>query len=79
MSDLVDDAQVLEEAERDDALARIRRRVTHGDWRDLSAAECVECSEPIPDQRREAVPGVQTCVDCAQALEREQLRQARGW
>lgn len=25
---------------------------------------CVECGEPIPPARQEAVPGVQFCVDC---------------
>lgn len=30
-----------------------------------SAAECVECGEPIPPARRQAVPGVKLCIDCA--------------
>lgn len=30
-----------------------------------SAADCVECGEPINAGRRKAIPGVQTCIDCA--------------
>ena len=29
-----------------------------------SETHCVQCGEPIPEQRREAVPGVRTCVAC---------------
>jgi len=30
---------------------------------------CEECGTEIPAQRREAVPGCATCVDCQQLLE----------
>lgn len=50
------------EASINDELARLRaRRAQVGD----SAAFCAECDEPIPEARREAVPGVKLCVDCA--------------
>jgi len=29
-----------------------------------SAEECEDCGEPIPEKRRAALPGVQTCVAC---------------
>lgn len=29
-----------------------------------SRAICKECDEPIPKARREALPGVQLCVEC---------------
>jgi phage/conjugal plasmid C-4 type zinc finger TraR family protein len=29
-----------------------------------SATECRECDEPIPEPRRQALPGVQLCIDC---------------
>ena len=29
-----------------------------------SAEECDDCGEPIPKKRREALPGVRTCVAC---------------
>lgn len=47
-----------EEAERQRAIAR---RVQ---YRGVSAHECEECGEPIPQGRREALPGVQKCVEC---------------
>ncbi|SFD67437.1 transcriptional regulator, TraR/DksA family [Thiohalospira halophila DSM 15071] len=31
----------------------------------------LECAEPIPDDRRAAIPGCQVCIDCAERLERE--------
>ncbi|RMD89589.1 MAG: TraR/DksA family transcriptional regulator, partial [Alphaproteobacteria bacterium] len=30
-----------------------------------SATHCADCDEPIPEARRQAVPGVKLCVDCA--------------
>jgi phage/conjugal plasmid C-4 type zinc finger TraR family protein len=30
-----------------------------------SAFECEECGEPIPEARREAVPGCFHCIECA--------------
>lgn len=32
----------------------------------VSAHECVECGDSIPQGRREAVKGVQLCVECAE-------------
>jgi len=29
-----------------------------------SASECIECGNPIPQARREALPGVELCVGC---------------
>lgn len=29
-----------------------------------SETHCVECGEEIPERRREALPGVKTCVTC---------------
>ena len=29
-----------------------------------SARECDDCGEPIPKRRRDALPGVRTCVQC---------------
>jgi phage/conjugal plasmid C-4 type zinc finger TraR family protein len=34
-----------------------------------SAENCAVCEEPIPDARRQAVPGVQTCIECQRELE----------
>lgn len=31
---------------------------------------CVDCEEPIPEERRQAVPGCERCIICQTALER---------
>lgn len=43
----------------------------HADKRHVpaSAENCAVCEEPIPDARRQAVPGVQTCIECQRELE----------
>ncbi|WP_010162615.1 MULTISPECIES: DksA/TraR family C4-type zinc finger protein [unclassified Sphingomonas] len=43
-----------------DAVLFARSRMPTGD----GAAECNECGEPIPQRRRDALPGVRTCVAC---------------
>lgn len=30
----------------------------------VSAFECDDCGEPIPERRRVAAPGCVTCIDC---------------
>ncbi|KAA9010241.1 DksA/TraR family C4-type zinc finger protein [Histidinibacterium aquaticum] len=61
------------EASIEDELKRLKaRRAPQGE----SATHCVECDEPIPERRREAIPGVKLCVDCQQ--ERDGRFQARG-
>ncbi|WP_340693366.1 DksA/TraR family C4-type zinc finger protein [Hyphomonas sp.] len=43
-----------------DAVQNARARMPAGE----SATHCDECGEPIPARRREALPGVRTCVTC---------------
>jgi phage/conjugal plasmid C-4 type zinc finger TraR family protein len=43
-----------------DAVLRARAQLAAG----KSAKECDDCGEPIPKRRREALPGVRTCVAC---------------
>jgi phage/conjugal plasmid C-4 type zinc finger TraR family protein len=51
------------EASINDELARRRaRRAPAGE----SFAHCAECEEPIPEARRQAIPGVKLCIDCQQ-------------
>ena len=54
---------------RDDALER-RRREQQKHYAAVSAEACAVCKEAIPEARRQALPGVQTCVDCQNELER---------
>ena len=61
------------EASISDELARMKaRRVPVGD----SLTHCAECEEPIPEARREALPGVKLCIECVR--ERDGKFQARG-
>lgn len=51
------------EASVSDELRRMRaRRASVGE----SLTHCAECEEPIPQARREAIPGVKLCIDCQQ-------------
>lgn len=59
-------AQKREQEERD---ARIAARVR---YEGVSREECIDCFEPIPEARREAIPGVQCCVEC------QSIREARN-
>ena len=43
-----------------DAILRARAHAPKGE----SAEDCDDCGEPIPDRRRQALPGVRTCVAC---------------
>ncbi|MDD5249657.1 MAG: TraR/DksA family transcriptional regulator [Rhodocyclaceae bacterium] len=71
MTDVFDRASEREQELRDDALQDQRRRAgLAGKTYTDSARECHVCDEPIPDARRRAIPGVQTCVDCQAEVER---------
>ena len=43
-----------------DAILRARALTPKGE----SAEECDDCGEPIPQKRRQALPGVRTCIAC---------------
>lgn len=71
MADDIDRAQAREQEMRQDALnrhARLQRSVAS-----TSAEFCVLCDTPIPEGRRRAVAGVQTCVECQTDLEKAVL------
>lgn len=68
MADWADQAAAREQELREDALAERERR--HGKRHVEASAEiCSVCGDPIPEARRQAVPGVQTCVPCQEELE----------
>lgn len=70
MADDIDRAQAHEQELRDDALAAHARRGS--DFFSEDEGEtllCRVCDDFIPDARREALPGVQTCVHCQTELE----------
>lgn len=50
------------DASVEDAVERARARLARG----ASLSECAECGDPIPEERRKAVPGARLCLDCQQ-------------
>lgn len=52
----------------EDAVARARSQLPRGE----SLSHCEECDAPIPEARRQAVPGVRLCVNCQAAHDQEQ-------
>lgn len=61
------------EASIADELARMKSRAAPTGE---SLTHCAECEEPIPEARRNALPGVKLCIDCMQ--ERDSAFKARG-
>jgi len=51
-----------------DAVQRARQQLRKGP----GLSHCEECDAPIPQARREAVPGVRLCIACQEALDAEQ-------
>ena len=65
MTDQLDEAQALEERERDDCIARAAGQIKgHG------ATHCAVCGEPIDEARRKAMPSAIRCIDCQDSRER---------
>ena len=63
-SEIIDQASALEEMMREHAIQahRINRDA-------VSATNCVECGEELPEARRKAYPGCTMCVDCQGEME----------
>ena len=61
------------EASIEDELLRLR---SAGRPRGESLTHCAECEEPIPEARRQAIPGVRLCIECQ--TERDRAPVARG-
>lgn len=70
--DEFDRAQELEMAQREEALARHRARFseTPGLPGAMTALDCMECGQEIPEARRRALPGIMVCVKCKDFFER---------
>lgn len=52
----------------EDALERARSLLPKGE----SLTHCEECDEPIPEARRQALPGVRLCITCQSERDRLQ-------
>jgi phage/conjugal plasmid C-4 type zinc finger TraR family protein len=65
--DMIDLAQQLEQAERDNMIRKTARRP------DRAGSEtCIDCEETIPLRRRQSLPGVLRCVNCQAVVEEKQ-------
>ncbi|WP_043991542.1 TraR/DksA C4-type zinc finger protein [Vibrio sp. AND4] len=69
MSDVIDRASGLEAQFTKVALANHLARAKQNEQRE-SAQECGECGDPIPQERRQKVPGCQYCTRCQSSRER---------
>lgn len=56
----------------EDELERVRSNMPQGE----SLTHCEECDEPIPEGRRQAIPGVRLCVACQSELDESQAHSA---
>lgn len=54
------------EASISDELARLKTRARP---KGESLTHCADCEEPIPEARRDAIPGVKLCIECAADLQ----------
>ncbi|AKX45237.1 hypothetical protein AKN87_09170 [Thiopseudomonas alkaliphila] len=52
----------------DDAVQRARRQLPQGE----SLSHCEECDAPIPEARRQALPGVRLCVPCQTKIDQQE-------
>ena len=69
MADIADTANDTAQLHLDAAIRNRRAEHAANSAKD-SANECVECGELIPSMRQIAIPGCDTCVTCAEKMER---------
>lgn len=65
MPDIADLAQQHAEL----AELELAERIAGRQYKGASAQFCDDCDEAIPEARREAVRGCQTCMDCQELLD----------
>ena len=56
------------DASVEEAVERARQGLGSGE----SAHVCDECGKAIPEERRQAIPGVRLCISCQSELEEEE-------
>lgn len=69
MGDAADRADQLIDEHNTDSIAAVRRKLKTGP----SLTECVECGEPIPEERQK-LGGVCFCTECQEDNERRARR-----
>lgn len=68
MSDEADLAQRYEERDRRQAVARVTAAQEAAGFR--WAADCLDCHDPLDEDRVKACPGATRCITCQEAFER---------
>lgn len=68
MPDIYDQAAEIEQMQRQIALDA--QAAAYAAQPAVSAYECEECGETIPEARRAAAPGCRCCTACQQEIER---------
>jgi phage/conjugal plasmid C-4 type zinc finger TraR family protein len=63
---MADDIDIAQERIEADIAHRIASRTI---YTGISAKECEECGEDIPEERRAAVKGVKVCAPCGALVE----------
>lgn len=60
------------DASVEDAVKRARSKMASGP----GLERCEECDEPIPEARRQAVPGVRLCITCQSSADKLEITNA---
>lgn len=71
MTDIIDNAQLHQDRI---LAAQLAAQVGKSRLAGPSASHCEECGDLIPEQRRQALPGVTHCIECASWQERSAKR-----
>ena len=71
-ADIIDAASDLAEQMLQEQLAAFKAK--QSTLPAVSVKECVDCGEPIPEQRRAAVKGCQRCIECQQFADKATRR-----
>jgi len=69
--DQFDQAQELDARFREQALA-LQKRISA--YKGETRNTCIDCGEPIPELRRQILPGCIRCIGCATLFEAERGR-----
>lgn len=77
MTDVFDRATEVEQLLRDAALAHQREAARAGMHPGAAVADCDDCGDPIPVERRSAVPGCTKCIECERIAEEQRKRMKR--
>lgn len=68
-----EDDKGLHAEQFDSNLALLQHQQAHAiDPAAVSAEWCDDCGAEIPELRRQAVPGIRQCIDCAREAERKE-------